>query len=225
MCWSWQTKPWLSYDNQPSCWHTSFLGSAKAYGIWQETVYMIEQQQRHVKRYRKFAIHTETLNTPPNTWRNNDVVITSKRRHFDVITPKWRRFDIITTSLIYCIMCLLGHKTQLFSCGLAKLIAQSMSLRGSLFTYSHNIHLYHLRNYKNRPRALYLLWVWPRVPPENIWRTKVLCSVGGWPNPIYSIWIIVYWSECIGILFKISIKTAFTPQRQHVVGSWTCNKK
>ena len=32
----------------------------------------------------------------PNTLRDNDVVITSKRRHFDVITSKWRRFDVIT---------------------------------------------------------------------------------------------------------------------------------
>ena len=39
-------------------------------------------------------------NNPLNTWRNNNVVITSKRRHFDVITPKWRRFDVITTSLL-----------------------------------------------------------------------------------------------------------------------------
>ena len=31
---------------------------------------------------------------------NNDVVITSKRRHFDVITSKWRRFDVITTLLL-----------------------------------------------------------------------------------------------------------------------------
>ena len=37
---------------------------------------------------------------PLNTWRNNDVVITSKQRHFDVITSKWRRFDVITTSLL-----------------------------------------------------------------------------------------------------------------------------
>ena len=29
----------------------------------------------------------------------NNVVIESKRRHFDVITSKWRRFDVITTSL------------------------------------------------------------------------------------------------------------------------------
>ena len=36
---------------------------------------------------------------PLNTWRNNNVVITSKRRHFDVITSKWRRCDVITTSL------------------------------------------------------------------------------------------------------------------------------
>ena len=43
--------------------------------------------------------------TPPgdhllNTWRNNNVVITSKRRHFDVITSKLRRFDTIMTSLL-----------------------------------------------------------------------------------------------------------------------------
>ena len=38
--------------------------------------------------------------TPLNTWRNDPVVITSKRRHFDVITSKWRRFDAITTSLL-----------------------------------------------------------------------------------------------------------------------------
>ena len=37
---------------------------------------------------------------PLNTWRNKNVVITSKRRHFDVITSRWRRFDVITTSLL-----------------------------------------------------------------------------------------------------------------------------
>ena len=30
-----------------------------------------------------------------DTLRNNDVVVTSKRRPFDVITPKWHRFDTI----------------------------------------------------------------------------------------------------------------------------------
>ena len=39
-------------------------------------------------------------NGPLNTWRNNNVVTTSKRRHFDVITSKWRRLDVITTSLL-----------------------------------------------------------------------------------------------------------------------------
>ena len=37
---------------------------------------------------------------PLNTWRNKNVVITSKRRHFDIIASKWRHFDIITTSLL-----------------------------------------------------------------------------------------------------------------------------
>ena len=40
------------------------------------------------------------LSNPLNTWRNTNVVITSKRRHFDVITSKWRRFDVITTLLL-----------------------------------------------------------------------------------------------------------------------------
>ena len=34
---------------------------------------------------------------PADTLRNDDVGITSKRRHFDVIASKWRRFDVITT--------------------------------------------------------------------------------------------------------------------------------
>ena len=37
------------------------------------------------------------VNSPEDTLRNNDIVITSKRRHFDVITSKWRRFDVTTT--------------------------------------------------------------------------------------------------------------------------------
>ena len=40
------------------------------------------------------------INHPLNTWRSNNVVIMSKRRHFDVITSKWRRFDVITMSLL-----------------------------------------------------------------------------------------------------------------------------
>ena len=37
---------------------------------------------------------------PLNTWRNDNVVITPKRRHFVVITSKWRHFGVITTSLL-----------------------------------------------------------------------------------------------------------------------------
>ena len=36
---------------------------------------------------------------PPNTWRNKNVVITSKRSPFDVIAPKWHRFGVTTTLL------------------------------------------------------------------------------------------------------------------------------
>ena len=32
-----------------------------------------------------------------DTLRNNDIVITPKRCHFDVIISKWRRFDVKTT--------------------------------------------------------------------------------------------------------------------------------
>ena len=38
--------------------------------------------------------------SPLNTWRNNNVLVTSKRCHFDVITSKWHRCDVITTSLL-----------------------------------------------------------------------------------------------------------------------------
>ena len=37
---------------------------------------------------------------PADSLRNNDVVITSKRGHFDVITSKWCRFDVTTTLLL-----------------------------------------------------------------------------------------------------------------------------
>ena len=50
-----------------------------------------------------FCIFQEQINRylyPADTLRNNDVVITSKRRHFDVITSQWRCFDIITTLLL-----------------------------------------------------------------------------------------------------------------------------
>ena len=42
-----------------------------------------------------YIVTAQTI--PADTLCNNDVVITSKRRHFDVITSKWRRFDVITT--------------------------------------------------------------------------------------------------------------------------------
>ena len=55
---------------------------------------------RNVYCYQVTAVIYTRLQ-PPNTWRSNNVVITSKRRHFDVITSKWRRFDaVITTSLL-----------------------------------------------------------------------------------------------------------------------------
>ena len=47
-----------------------------------------------------FIIVVDKRDYPPNTWRNDNVVITSIRRHFDVITSKWRRFGVIKASLL-----------------------------------------------------------------------------------------------------------------------------
>ena len=46
---------------------------------------------------------------PVNTWRNDNVVIASKRRHFDVITSKWRRFGVTTTSLLRNVFVGMSH--------------------------------------------------------------------------------------------------------------------
>ena len=43
---------------------------------------------------------TPIMKVPADILRYNDVVIASKRRHFDVITSKWRRFDVITTLIL-----------------------------------------------------------------------------------------------------------------------------
>ena len=55
-------------------------------------------------------------NYPLNTWRNNNVAITSKRRHFDVITSKWRRVDVITTSSLRNVSA--GYIWRSIACGI-----------------------------------------------------------------------------------------------------------
>ena len=50
--------------------------------------------------YYKWPEDDKCIIFPANTSRDNDVVITSQRRHFDVITSKWRRFDVITSLLL-----------------------------------------------------------------------------------------------------------------------------
>ena len=64
-----------------------------------------------------------TFNFPANTLRNNDVVIASKQRHFDVITSKWRRFDVITTLLLRHVFRGLWRNTVPADHGLAPLDA------------------------------------------------------------------------------------------------------
>ena len=63
---------------QNDCWNISF------------TMYYMEPNEESLWLYMYSA----------DTLRNNCVVITSKRRHFDVNTSKWRRFDVITTLLL-----------------------------------------------------------------------------------------------------------------------------
>ena len=57
-------------------------------------IYSCNIWQKNSLVYASVCVH------PLNTWRNYNVVITSKRRHFDVVTSKWRRFYVITTSLL-----------------------------------------------------------------------------------------------------------------------------
>ena len=60
-------------------------------GSWHAT-----DQYEH--RCSMFSFCPGKCGVPANTLRNNNVVITSKRRHF--VTSKWRRFDVITTLLL-----------------------------------------------------------------------------------------------------------------------------
>ena len=56
-----------------------------------------------------------------------NVVITSKRRHFDVITSKWRRFDVIMTSLLRHVSVECTYLTQ---CEPSRSVLQSRGLVG-----------------------------------------------------------------------------------------------
>ena len=77
---------------------------------------------------------------PPNTWRNDNVVITSKR-HFYVITSKWRPSDVITTSLLrnvptgvtplkrFCnVIPKVGFARQWFQCAFAITVTVELSV-------------------------------------------------------------------------------------------------
>ena len=55
---------------------------------------------RHISGFPSVIINHQLDSFPPNTWRSNDVVITSKRRHFDVVTSKWRRVDVKMASIL-----------------------------------------------------------------------------------------------------------------------------
>ena len=80
--------------------------------------------------FSKLLSHVDRISA--NTLRNNNVVITSRRRHFDVITSKWRRSDVITTSLL----------RHIFR-GLAYHLG-SLSIMAYAWKYSPTVNLYSL---------------------------------------------------------------------------------
>ena len=63
-------------------------------------IYNCARKIRNRQRVRNHAVQAWKWWTPAVTWRFNEAVITSKRRHFDVISSKWRCFDVITTLLL-----------------------------------------------------------------------------------------------------------------------------
>ena len=67
-------------------------------------------------------IRNWSSNNPADTLRNNDVVITSKRCHFDVIASKWRRFDVMPTLLLRHVFS--GNNTSHMSPKVRKLLNQ-----------------------------------------------------------------------------------------------------
>ena len=62
----------------------------------------------------RIIFHVDIPSIPLKTWRNNYVVITSKRRHFDVITSEWRRVDVITKSLLRNVPAGMQHSQPLW---------------------------------------------------------------------------------------------------------------
>ena len=58
--------------------------------LWNETSEKPETEPQEGVEADKYSL---------NTWSNNYVVITSKRRHFDVITSKWHRNNDVIISL------------------------------------------------------------------------------------------------------------------------------
>ena len=79
------------------CFEITFYLDVTSGGMNQSSVNM-KSQCLFTIVFSKLLSHMDR--TPANTLRNNDGVITSRRRHLDVITSKWRRFDVITTLLL-----------------------------------------------------------------------------------------------------------------------------
>ena len=96
---------WLHHDdividqtnNLGSVWQGSLV-QGREYAAQNPTMYCLYTASPWITTvYSQLYLYYRKI---PNTLRNNDVVIASKRRHFDVITSKWRRFDVIMTLLL-----------------------------------------------------------------------------------------------------------------------------
>ena len=110
-----------------------------------------------------------------NTWRINNVVITTKRRHFDLITPKWRRFDVLTTSILCYV-----------SAGVYRNYSRPRALRVNVILYLLILvcgivwgKLPKLSQYMDEYSTIQIaceIWIW-------CWRASVL-----WNDPIQYAW-------------------------------------
>ena len=101
--------------------HNILLGNCNAYTFERWKQHILQPMSTHLISRGNFPSSTHNIRLIPlNTWRNNNVVITSKRRHFDVNVSKWRRFDVMTTSLLrngyFCVWCVvqLRHRCDVY---------------------------------------------------------------------------------------------------------------
>ena len=130
---------------------------------------------------------------PANTLRSNNVVIMSKRRHFDVITSKWRRFDVMTTLV-------LRHDDHYNACRAAH----------PLKWPDHEYHMHEARKYITRTlksgstlyrytkKTVYFTLLWPHSKQGKSVNTSDLVMMIRWiSNSISLNACQIYFVECV----------------------------